>query len=173
MKTKFNEFAKLEPSVEKTLTKIDNFPDNISIRKSRNYINNILINSKLCKFYKDYYNFKDVKVKKLPIPNIINDYEEIFLRIDLELNRNKDFGYNNMLHYLKEYLVYISYFPYILEYRDNQLKKVFGLKFIPYLLDLIDKDDIHNEVLEHQGYINHHLTVSDSFEEIRVIEQFV
>ena len=174
MKTKFNEFAKLEPSVVETISKIESYTDTITIRKSRNYINNILVNSELCKFYKEYYNFKDgVKIKKLPVPQSIYDLEDIFLRLDLELNRNKDYGYNNMLFFLKEYLVYISYFPYVLDYRDNQWKKLFNSKFIPYLYELISKDDIHDEVNAHQGYINHHLTISDSFEEIRIILKFV
>ena len=171
MKTKFNEFAKFEGDVEGTIAKIEEYGDEISIRKSRNYVNNILINSEVCKFYKDYYNFKDNKVTKLPVPKSIYDLEEIFLRLDLELNRNKDYGYNNMLYFLKEYLVLISYFPYALEYRDKQWEKLFNSKFIPYLYALIEEDDMNSEVMEHQGYINHHLEMADSFEEIRIIKK--
>ncbi len=173
MKTKFNEFAKLDFDVDDVISKIEIYTDSINIRKSTNYINNILINSELCKFYKDYYDYNDVKVKKLPVPKSVYDLEEIFLRLDLELNKNINYGYNNMIFYLKEYLIYISYFPYILEYRDKQWEKIFNSKFIPYLYKLIEEDDMKDDVLEHQGYINHHLTVADSFEEIRVIKKLI
>ena len=120
MKTKFNEFAKLEFDVDDVISKIEIYSNSINIRKSTNYINNILINSELCKFYKDYYVYNDVKVKKLPVPESIYDFEELFLRLDLELNKNKNYLYNNMIFFLKEYLVYINYFPYVLDYRDKQ-----------------------------------------------------
>jgi len=173
MKTKFNEFVKFDLDVEGTINKIESHSESISIRKSRNYINNILIESELCKFYKEYNDFKGVKVKKLPVPQSIYDLEELFLRLDLELNKNINHSYNNMIYYLKEYLIYVSYFPHILEYRDKQWENLFNSKFIPYLYTLIEKDDMKDDVLVNQGYIQHHLDLSDSFEEIRVIKKLV
>jgi len=170
MKTKFKEFAQLDPSIKETIDKIDAYPDTISIRKSKNYINNILVSSNLCKFYKEYYKYNDVTVRKLPVPQTIYDLEDIFLNIDLQLNKKENALVVSFFSYLKEYLVYINYFPYIQEYRDKDNQRFFNNTLFPYLRELFDRNASFEEFYDNEkSLVRHNIETMDSFNEIRDI----
>lgn len=149
--------------IENTIDKINKNSDSISIRKTPNYINNILINSSTCAFYKKYYELKGEKVKKLPTTKKVYDYEDLFLKIDDKYN--DDGILNSVLDCLKNYLVCVLYFPDILEYRDKETIKHYNIKLLDYLKDL-DKYTT-KEILNHNGILIFLLTVADSHEEYR------
>lgn len=91
--------------VEKTISEIDKYVDSIPFRKSKNYVNNLLINSKLGKMYKLYYDLKGEKINKLPINKAIYDYESLFLTIE-----NKKNDVNSMfMELLKDYIIFELY----------------------------------------------------------------
>lgn len=91
--------------VEKTISEIDKYVDNIPFRKSKNYVNNLLINSKLGKMYKLYYDLKGEKINKLPINKAIYDYESLFLTIE-----NKKNDVNSMfMELLNDYIIFELY----------------------------------------------------------------
>jgi len=157
--------------IKDTIDKVDQNLNSIPIRKSNNYFYNILLNSNLCEMYKKYYLFTGIKVKKLPIPNdkMVNDVfgsyeemEEIYLKIDEQLISD-NMLIKNVMNILKNYLIWITYFPYILEYRDKQYLDHFKTTLIDYL----KKPFNIKEMLDNQSLINHHLVVADSFDEIR------
>jgi hypothetical protein len=175
MKTKFNEFMQIDDNIKKVIDKINEYPNKITIRKSNKYINNIIVNSTVCEFYKNYYLFIGQKTNKIPVPDKIYDYEDLFLKIDLELSKNINGLYVAILNHLKSYLIYVSYFPHILEIRNNEWEKKFlNMDFISYLYKLFDSnEDIKDEVCEKNGYINHHIFFADSFEEIRIIKKII
>lgn len=157
--------------IKDTIDKIDQNLNNIPIRKSNNYFYNILLNSNLCETYKKYYLFTGIKVKKLPIPNdkMVNDVfgsyeemEEIYLKIDEQLISD-NILIKNVMNILKNYLVWITYFPHVLEYRDKQYLEHFKTTLIDYL----KKPFNIKEMMDNQSLIIHHLQVADSFDEIR------
>jgi hypothetical protein len=151
--------------VDDTINKIDKYSDTISIRKSNNYINNILINSNICEFYKKYYELKGDKTKKLPIPMKIYDYEDLFLKIDNRFTNDNISLIDSFLTHLKQYLIFTIYFPNVLEYRDAEYLKHFKISFLDYLKD-IDKYS-EEEILNKQGLLQHALFFADSHDEYR------
>jgi hypothetical protein len=147
--------------VEKTISEINKYVDSISFRKSKNYVNNLLINSKLGKMYKLYYELKGEKINKLPINKAIYDYESLFLTIE-----NKKNDVNSMfMELLKDYIIFVIYFPQILKYRDTKMVKHFNITFFNYLKGLENYKD--EEIMYNQGLLNHYLFFATSHDEYR------
>lgn len=147
--------------VEKTISEIDKYVDSISFRKSKNYVNNLLINSKLGKMYKLYYDLKGEKTNKLPINKAIYDYENLFLTIENKKNDANSY----FLEHLKNYIIFVIYFPQILKYRDAEMIKHFNIEFFDYLKGLENYKD--KEIMYKQGLLNHYLFFATSHDEIR------
>ena len=147
--------------VEKTISEIDKYVDSIPLRKSKNYVNNLLINSKLGKMYKLYYDLKGEKTNKLPINKAIYDYENLFLTIENKKNDANSY----FLEHLKNYIIFVIYFPQILKYRDAEMIKHFNIEFFDYLKGLENYKD--KEIMYKQGLLNHYLFFATSHDEIR------
>jgi len=147
--------------VEKTISEIDKYVDSIPLRKSKNYVNNLLINSKLGKMYKLYYDLKGEKTNKLPINKAIYDYESLFLTIENKKNDANSY----FLEHLKNYIIFVIYFPQILKYRDAEMIKHFNIEFFDYLKGLENYKD--KEIMYKQGLLNHYLFFATSHDEIR------
>jgi len=154
--------------IKDTIDKINKHPDKILLRKSNNYINNIVFNSELCKMYRSYHNSIGEKIKSIPVPKSIYDLEDIFIRIDEEILKEDEAIYKTVLRNLKNYLVWISYFPNIIEYRNKYFLPHFKITLLDYLRKPLNKEDI----LYNQGIVIHHLFTANSHDEIRT-ERFI
>lgn len=175
MITRFKDYKTEQKIIEKTISEIEKFPKKIFIRKTKNYIHNIIVNSSLCLFYKGYYKFKGNKINKIPIPEKIYKYENLFKKIDIELLKS-DGLFKALLNQLKSYLIYCSYFPYILEIQDNEYKKKFNIDFISFLINLFNtknSKEIEKIVKDKDGFINLNIFFSTVFDEIRIIRDVV
>lgn len=111
--------------------------------------------------YKLYYELKGEKINKLPINKAIYDYESLFLTIE-----NKKNDVNSMfMEHLKNYIIFVIYFPQILKYRDVEMVKHFNIEFFDYLKGLENYKD--KEIMYNKGLLNHYLFFATSHDEIR------
>lgn len=158
-------------AIKSVIDKINSYTDSFSIRKTDNIIHNTILESRLFMFYKDYYLKTGIKIKSIPIPNDIYEYETILKNINLYLSVTEEGLFKQMLIQLKNMIVYLSYFPSIRKYSNNRVpldKEILELfsEFDENKLNYISK-----KLTFRDGAIRTSLFFADSNEEIGIIER--
>ncbi len=158
-------------AIKSVIDKIDSYTDSYSIRKTDNVIYNLILESRLFKFYKDYYFKMGEKIKSIPIPNTIYEYENVIKNINLYLSVTEESLFKQMLKQLKNMIVYLSYFPDIRKYSNNSVpldKEIFEL-FSEFNESELNK--ISKKLTFRDGAIRISLFFADTNEEVGIIER--